>query len=446
MDTSRRDFMKTSLITLSGAAVASAMPQAVAAAPEPPAPLRFGVNYVPRKNWMYNWQDWDAQPVTEDFLAIRDLGFDHVRAHCLWPLFQPGPNYVSQRCLDHAHSMLECADRAGLDVELSVLTGWMSGMAFLPAWIAPTAYPPKDDNVFVSARIIESEKLLFSRLAETIGSHRRFLGFDLANEIGSLIGYGHSVNATQADAWCEELFRHLNAIAPGKFHVNGYDNAPWFSDNAFTRKTMATHGSASIVHPYPFFDGSLERYGHSGVGTLHLVDYCAELAFAYHTDPKRRVWVQETGTSSEWMPESYMPEYARQLMENAAGTGKLWGITWWCSHDIDPAMKGFASVEYSLGMLDRQNRPKPLGKAVAKAAEELRRQRFSSASRRTAIVIPDTGLSPNRNDWSYATPFMNLIQRGQPPCIVLESRAKDEDYLRARGIAELIPFADAAKV
>jgi len=146
------------------------------------------------------------------------------------------------------------------------------------------------------------------------------------------------------------------------------------------------------------------------------------------------------------MPESYMPEYASQLMENAAGTGKLWGITWWCSHDIDPAMKGFASLEYSLGLLDRQNRPKPLGKAVSKAAAELRRQTFSSTSRRTAIVIPDTGLSPHRNDWSYATPFMDLIKRGQPPCIVLESRVKDEDYLRARGIAELIPFADATKV
>lgn len=41
---------------------------------------------------------------------------------------------------------------------------------------------------------------------------------------------------------------------------------------------------------------------------------------------------------------------------------------------------------------------------------------------------------------------MNLLERGKKPCIVLESRAKDEDYLRSRGIKELIPFADAAKV
>lgn len=60
------------------------------------------------------------------------------------------------------------------------------------------------------------------------------------------------------------------------------------------------------------------------------------------------------------------------------------------------------------------------------------------------MVIPDKGLTPKPNDWAYATPFMNLLQRGKKPCIVLESRAKDEDYLRSRGITELIPVKDAA--
>jgi hypothetical protein len=36
---------------------------------------------------------------------------------------------------------------------------------------------------------------------------------------------------------------------------------------------------------------------------------------------------------------------------------------------------------------------------------------------------------------------MNLIKRGVTPAIVLESRAKDADYLRTRGITELLPCA-----
>jgi hypothetical protein len=36
---------------------------------------------------------------------------------------------------------------------------------------------------------------------------------------------------------------------------------------------------------------------------------------------------------------------------------------------------------------------------------------------------------------------MDLIDKGKTPSIVIESRAKDEEYLRARGIRELIQCA-----
>jgi len=36
---------------------------------------------------------------------------------------------------------------------------------------------------------------------------------------------------------------------------------------------------------------------------------------------------------------------------------------------------------------------------------------------------------------------MNLINQGVSPAIVLESRSKDAEYLKARGIANLVPCA-----
>ncbi len=214
------------------------------------------------------------------------------------------------------------------------------------------------------------------------------------------------------------------------------------------RQNCGTQGAASTVHSYAYFSGALERYGYSGVGTLHLVEYNVELAFAYQTDPARRVWVEEIGTSPEWMPESYMGDYARQVLENAADTGKLWGITWWCSHDVDPSVKGFQSLEYTLGLIDQKNHVKPLGIVISKLAEELRGKTFSSTQRKTAMVIPDTGLSTRTkpSDWTYGAAFMNLLERGKKPCIVLESRAKDEEYLRSRNVTELISLADVVKV
>ena len=105
------------------------------------AKLRFGANYVPRKNWWYCWLDWDQQAIVEDLTVIASLGLDHIRIQCLWPFFQPGITNVNERVLANLHALLDAAAGVGLDVEVTVLNGWMSGLSFLPAWVAPLKKP-----------------------------------------------------------------------------------------------------------------------------------------------------------------------------------------------------------------------------------------------------------------------------------------------------------------
>jgi hypothetical protein len=412
-------------------------------AAEPGAP-RFGVNYVPRKRWWYCWLDWDQQAIEEDLSGIAGLGLDHIRIQCLWPYFQPGISNVSERALGNLHQLLDAADKVGLDVEVTVLNGWMSGLSFMPPWVAPLADPwhGKAGNMFTDAKVIEAEKLLFKRIAETVGGHRRFLGFDIGNELGVLQNTGgNHVSTAEADAWATELLTYCDQVAPGKFHVNGIDHSHWFNDFGFSREKIATTGHASVVHSYILFDGVLERAKYSDPAALHLAEFEIELACAYHTDPSRKVWVEETGFGNE-VPDSYKPEFMEQSARNMMSTGKVWGVTWWGSHDIDPAVKGFDGVEYVLGLLDLNNKPKPAGRKFAELAADFRRTRQETLVRKTALVIPDRGLSTSAwpPDWKYATPYMKLIERGVRPAIVLESRAKDAEYLKARGIVELVPL------
>ena len=439
---SRREFVKTAAVVASGLVAAPAMASLAPTAPVG-LPLRFGVNYIPRKNWLFCWDDWDRQAVADDFDAIRSLGMDHLRVHCMWPLFQPGMNYVSERMLDQMGQLMELADQRDLDVEVTVLDGWMSGDAYLPAWTL--ANESRHRNIFTTPDVIEGEKLLFTKLAGVVGKHRRFMGFDLGNELSTLLRTGNPATVEEGTAWLKETFAHVEQLAPGKFHVNGHDHTVWWTDIAFTRTVSANTGSATIVHSYPFFSGALARYGYSGIGTLHLVEYNAAFAYAYQTNLARGVWVEEVGVTAEWMPESYMPEYAQHVIENAVDTGILWGITWWCSHDISPELSGFKSLEYKLGLIDDKNRVKPFGKALADTARQVRGKTFSPTQRKTALVVPDSGLGKDP-DWTYATAYMNLLKARKKPCIVIESYSHDEDYLRARGITELIPLADVAKV
>jgi hypothetical protein len=127
-------------------------------------------------------------------------------------------------------------------------------------------------------------------------------------------------------------------------------------------------------------------------------------------------------------------------VRNIAATGKAWGITWWASHDIDTADKSFHPFEYGLGLIDQQNKAKPLGLKFAQLAAELRRAPQPIARRSAALVIPEFGLSTQQwpPDWKFAGPYMKLIERGVVPAIVVEGRAKDAAYLKERGITALV--------
>ena len=50
--------------------------------------IRFGANYIPSKNWLHSWMDWDEKSVEEDLSACKEIGIDHIRAHIIWPYFQ----------------------------------------------------------------------------------------------------------------------------------------------------------------------------------------------------------------------------------------------------------------------------------------------------------------------------------------------------------------------
>jgi len=441
---SRRSFVKNSLVG-SAALIATGIPSLNAATVTSTRSngVRFGVNYVPRKRWWYCWLDWDQHAILDDLHGVADLGLDHIRIQCLWPYFQPGINNVSDQAVANLHRLLDAADTAGLDVEVTVLNGWMSGLSFMPPFVAPLADPwqKKHGNMFTDPNVIEAEKLLFRRITDTVGNHKRFLGFDLGNELGVLMTPdGNPVSTGAADAWATQMLDYCDQIAPNRFHVNGVDHSHWFNDFGFSREQIATTGDASVVHSYIYFDGVLDRYKYSDPAALHLAEFEVELAYAYHNDLNRRVWVEETGVGNKEMPESYRPEFMEHSVRNLMSTGKVWGITWWCSHDIDPAIKSFDKYEYDLGLLDLQNKPKPMGRKFAELVAEFRRSQPEIIKRTTALVIPDRGLSSKSwpPDWKYATPYMNQIERGARPAIVLESRSKDENYLNARGISNLI--------
>ena len=396
--------------------------------------LRFGVNYVPSKNWWYSWMDWDASSIREDLQAIASLGMDHIRIQCLWPVFQPNASYVSEAALDRLHELLDLADEAKLDVEVTVLDGWLSGFVFNPSWKG-------NRNMFTDSDVIAAEVLLYRTIAHRISKHPRFMGFDLGNELGVMVQFGGGPEPDICDAWSTDMLALCEELAPGKFHVSGTDHRHWFGTTGFSRPHIATAGGVTSLHTWVEFTGALKHYGPLDIGSLHLGEYSIELAKAYHTDLNRPVWLQEFGASAEWMPRADIPTFAEATIRNSATCDHLWRFTWWCSHDINKKFAEFLPLEYDLGLFDSHNNIKPTGELLAKLIREFHAQTPATIKRPQALVCREEEfVTPEGEEtaWAFGKRYMDAIAQGIRPAVVLESRAHDTDYLKSRGIEELI--------
>lgn len=419
---------------LTGAGEASAAESATAAAVRPAGTprssraggMRFGADYVPSKNWWYSWMEWDAKSLLADLQAIAALGLDHIRIQLVWPVFQPDPSVMNTAALDHLRELLDMSGEGnvGLDVEVTVLDGWLSGYDFEPAW-------RKGAQMITDSSMVTAELRLFDALAEAIGSHPRFLGFDLGNELDVI---NWNVASQAGDAWASNLLGHCQQIAPGGFHVNGVDQNPWFQQTTFTQAGLATAGSASTFHAWPYWTNALSRYGPTGTGSLHLGEYMAELAKAFHTDLSRPTWMEEFGASPTTQPAAGLPDFAEAFIRNTMSSQYLWGWTWWASHDVDTRFTGFGSFEYQLGLLTIHNEIKPVGERLAQLIRQWRANPPTPAVRTTGLVLAD----PTKAGLDFADHFFDLIDEGTRPAIVLQDKTNDSSYLAARGITTLV--------
>lgn len=409
--------------------------EAQAAAPglsTPPAGVRFGVNYLPSKAWWFAWLDWDPASIAADLNAISRLGFDHIRVQCFWQYFQPDASYVSTTMTGHLVELLDIADDAGLDVEVTVLDGYMTGYTYNPAWTT-------GQNIMTAAGVIASEQQLLATLAGAVTGHKRFLGFDLSNEIDNIAGnQPGGVTSAQGDAWLQAMLQYASSVAPGRVHVNGASQDPWLYGGTFTRPAMAAAGSVTAFHYYDFT-------GNATTSPALEAEYMVAMVQAYAADPSRLVWLEEFGVSTSpgfWLPPADVPDFLEACIRNVMTSANLFAWTLWASHNVRQTLTGFVPRSYGYGMLDVDNQPTPSGLRVASLIREFRSSPPPPTPRSTGLVISDTA---NPGTGTAGQAFVDLVvKQGIHPSIVLQSMTGDAGYLSARGITELVTLAEVS--
>jgi hypothetical protein len=428
----RRSFLggtaAAAVLGMTGAATAQAEPL------KHQRKVRFGLNYTPSRNWWYCWSDWDANAIRADLADIRALGMDHIRIMAMWPDLQPNANFVRQEQVSRIRDLLDLAGERQLDVEVTVLDGAVSGFLFVPPWLLNNGNGAMT-NIFTDPAALATQERLFTALGAGLGQHPRFLGFDLSNEIYWFTQpFGIDVAPNVGDGWLRAMFDAADKAAPGKLHVAGIDHYPWLNDDYFSRDGMGTTGTLSANHTWAGWADVFSTYGPLSTPSLHYSEYFIELIKAFHTDLNRQVWIEETGVSKVWMDPQIIPQWTEQSIRNMASCEDLWGVTWWCSHEVNSSLTGFNQLEYDLGVYTNDRKLKPIGATLAKVIREYDSSPPEPIHRDTALVLPDD-LVP----WTpFFEPYMKLIDKGVRPAVVKASRSTDKNYLAARGIDTLI--------
>jgi hypothetical protein len=398
--------------------------------------VRFGVNYVPSEHWWYSWLDWNSDSISRDLDNIAALGVDHIRIQLLWPYFQPNASAVSSTCLSRLAQLLDMAHANVLQVEVTVLDGQLSGFLFAPAFLIDNQ-DGHIGNIITDPKLIAVEKSLFAALAREIGTHPAFLGFDISNEVYWFTRPLHvDFTPEQGDAWMRELLTYCQSVAPGKLHVNGVDHWPYEASQAqgFTRTALLSTGGATCVHPWAGFSPVFQKYGPLSTAATHYAEFFLQYMQAFSSDGTRPLWVEEDGCSKVWMQESLIPQWAEASIRNAVSCDHLFGFTWWCSHDVNARFTGFNTLEYDLGLYTNDRRLKPVGKTFRDLIAQFDSSPPHVLARPQALAISDaTGAD------DLLPKYIDTVEHGVRPQIVLQSRAHDTAYLRARGIETVTP-------
>ncbi|MFD0002299.1 glycosyl hydrolase [Streptomyces sp. NPDC127178] len=400
--------------------------------------LRFGVNYTPRHGWFHSWHDFDPGRARADLDSIAGLGLDHVRVFHLWPLLQPNRTLVRATAVDQLTRLVDLAGEAGLDVVVDGVQGHLSSFDFYPEWTRSW----HQRNVFTDADAIEAQATLLRTLGRALTGRPNIIGLQLGNELNNLVEH-NPVTVDEVDHYLDTLLaaaRDGLGADGGLVTHSAYDAAWYGDDHPFSPEASARKGDVTTVHPWVFSGDCARRYGPRSPQVRHLAEYGTELAKAYADDPARLVWVQETGAPEPHIPAADAPDFARETVRNAAECPGLWGVTWWCSHDVDRSLADFPELEYTLGLFDAQGRPKPIAQALADTVADLRQGHRPAPPRDIALLLDCTPgtRSVSGPGGAYFEAWMRMRAEGARPAVVLAESAADAGYLAARGIKEVV--------
>lgn len=223
----------------------------------------LGVNYWPRCKAMDWWKDFSEQEVESEFKQIKSLHLDLVRIFLLWEDFQPSPHEINFHSIKNLLSVLDIADTLNLHILITLFTGHMSGVNWVPLWALskkkrePGSFRTVSKNCVRNYKIgyfyrnpslLKAQCLLIRQLVPAVKKHSSLYGWDLGNEPSILL---QPNKVRDIVFWVKTLTSEIKKLDPDHPVTLGIHQGDLSHDSKFHPHALKPYLDIFSMHGYP---------------------------------------------------------------------------------------------------------------------------------------------------------------------------------------------------
>ena len=342
----------------------------------------LGCNYWARDWGTEMWLHYDGKKIREELKLLSEYGVRCMRVFPNWRDFQPVERaykyqgghgeYVNAYTGETVHDdgvdpaqienfkdFCDAAEEYGIDLVVSIVTGWMSGKLYCP--------PVLNGKNLIS----DHEALMWMRrfvhhFVRELKDKKAIVMWDLGNECNCM---GLAKNAYEAYVWAATVADSIRSedntrpVSSGMHRMNsGFGDTEdcWFLEEQGELVDMMT------THPYPSptVKGDNDPYTR-----LRMTYLPAAQSFYYGGVAKRPAYIQESGTFSQTIGNDNMSADFLRINVLTSLVNGLHGYQWWCAWEQDHLQfppYTWATIERQLGLFYSNGEPKPVAHALKK--------------------------------------------------------------------------------
>ena len=329
-----------------------------------------------------NWRDF--QPVDRAY-ACRGMHGEYINARTGAPVYDDG---VDPEMIDHMKDFCKAAEENGIELVVSIVTGWMSGRLFCPPVL-------NGKNLITDPEALMWMRRFIKRLVRELKSEKSIVMWGLGNECNCLGDAGTRYYAYQWTATVVDAIRSEDKSRPISSDMHGLCSGPekgfWFlEDQGELTDMVCTH-----PYPSPSVGGDIEPY-------TRLRTSCIPTAqtLYYQGVSQKPAYIQESGTFSQTIGSNRMAADFMRIQILSSIAHNFTGYQWWCaweqSHLAFPPYT-WAMIERELGLFDKNKKPKPVAFVMKNMSELVNKLPYPFPKRKTdaVCVLPREGSKLN---------------------------------------------------